>query len=222
MNLLHSQNKLSSGTSPATNNHRTCPLNPNDWSVSNPNTQNHEPPDWQAAAAGPASAAQPGDAGRRAAAHQELPEPRRPAQSVQVHGAAGVRSPSQTCKKTHSPHLTVWPVQILIGSFCFRSLDIAGISLSTTCWAQEALTGLNRWWDSTLHHSRITESWTPHWSPQTNPDCCCCLKSLIRKIKLWRHILHLVPVTRNFCDSNSCSVTTSLIQLNLFYFIIII
>lgn len=109
-----------------------------------PNTQNHEPPECrQAAAAG--STTQPGDAGRRAAAHQELTDPRRPPQSVQVHGAAGVRSSSKTCKKTHIPHLTVWPVQILIHSFCFRSLDIAGISLSTTCWAQEALTGLNRW-----------------------------------------------------------------------------
>lgn len=63
------------------------------------NTQNHKPPDCcEAAATDSASTAQHSGAGSCADAHQELTELWRPPQSVQVHGTAGVRRPSETCR----------------------------------------------------------------------------------------------------------------------------
>lgn len=96
--------------------------------------QNHKSPESSeaAAAADSSSKAQHGGAGSRTNAHEELPELWRAPQSVQVHGAAGVR-PSSEARKRNTKNLlpSVVALQFLTG-FLFRSLDIAGISLSTT------------------------------------------------------------------------------------------
>ena len=94
--------------------------------------QDHEPPESSEAAAAGSSKAQHGGTGSRTDAREERPELRGAPQSVQVDGAAGVRPPAEARKRnTKSLLPSVVALQFVTG-FLFRSLDIAGISLSTT------------------------------------------------------------------------------------------